>query len=40
MPKTQIDRWVELHWECTAAMLEAGVMKPRALFDLPDSRDQ
>jgi hypothetical protein len=26
MPVTQIDRWVELHWQCAAAMLEAGVM--------------
>jgi hypothetical protein len=26
MPEPQIERWVELHWECAAAMLEAGVM--------------
>jgi hypothetical protein len=26
MPEAQIDRWVDLHWECAAAMLEAGVM--------------
>ena len=26
MPETQIDRWFELHWQCAAAMLEAGVM--------------
>jgi hypothetical protein len=26
MPETQIERWIELHWECAAAMLEAGVM--------------
>ena len=26
MPETQIDRWVELHWQCAAAMLEVGVM--------------
>jgi hypothetical protein len=26
MPEAQIDRWVELHWQCAAAMLEAGVM--------------
>ena len=26
MPETQIDRWVDLHWQCAAAMLEAGVM--------------
>jgi hypothetical protein len=26
MPETQIDQWVDLHWQCAAAMLEAGVM--------------
>ena len=26
MSETQIDRWVELHWQCAAAMLEVGVM--------------
>jgi hypothetical protein len=26
MPEAQIDRWVDLHWQCAAAMLEAGVM--------------
>ena len=26
MPETQIERWVDLHWQCAAAMLEAGVM--------------
>lgn len=26
MPESQIDRWVDLHWQCAAAMLEAGVM--------------
>jgi hypothetical protein len=26
MPETQIDHWVDLHWQCAAAMLEAGVM--------------
>jgi hypothetical protein len=26
MPEGQIDRWVDLHWQCAAAMLEAGVM--------------
>jgi hypothetical protein len=26
MPETQIDHWVNLHWQCAAAMLEAGVM--------------
>jgi hypothetical protein len=26
MPEVQIDRWVDLHWQCAAAMLEAGVM--------------
>lgn len=26
MRETQIERWVDLHWQCAAAMLEAGVM--------------
>jgi len=26
MPETQIEHWVDLHWQCAAAMLEAGVM--------------
>jgi hypothetical protein len=26
MPEAEISRWVELHWPCAAAMLEAGVM--------------
>jgi hypothetical protein len=26
MPEAEIPRWVELHWPCAAAMLEAGVM--------------
>jgi hypothetical protein len=26
MPAIQIERWVDLHWQCAAAMLEAGVM--------------
>jgi len=26
MPETQIEQWVNLHWQCAAAMLEAGVM--------------
>jgi hypothetical protein len=26
MPEAQIDRWVDLHWQCAAAMLEAGLM--------------
>jgi hypothetical protein len=26
MPVTQIEQWVNLHWQCAAAMLEAGVM--------------
>jgi hypothetical protein len=30
MPEPQIERWVELHWECAAAMLEAGVMMKKA----------
>jgi len=26
MPEARIPGWVELHWPCAAAMLEAGVM--------------
>jgi hypothetical protein len=26
MPESRIDHWVDLHWQCAAAMLEAGVM--------------
>jgi len=26
MPVTQVEQWVNLHWQCAAAMLEAGVM--------------
>jgi hypothetical protein len=26
MLETQIDHWVDLHWQCAAAMLETGVM--------------
>jgi hypothetical protein len=26
MPEDQIEHWVDLHWQCAAAMLEAGVM--------------
>jgi hypothetical protein len=26
MPEAEIAGWVEFHWPCTAAMLEAGVM--------------
>ena len=26
MPEQDIPAWVELHWPCAAAMLEAGVM--------------
>ena len=26
MPAIQIENWVDLHWQCAAAMLEAGVM--------------
>jgi hypothetical protein len=26
MAEADIPRWVELHWPCAAAMLEAGVM--------------
>jgi hypothetical protein len=26
MPEADIPRWVDLHWPCAAAMLEAGVM--------------
>jgi hypothetical protein len=29
MPDTQIDHWIDLHWQCAAAMLEAGVMDER-----------
>jgi len=29
MPEAQIDQWVDLHWQCAAAMLEAGVMDER-----------
>ena len=26
MPEPEIARWVDLHWHCAAAMLEAGLM--------------
>ena len=26
MPEANISGWVDLHWQCAAAMLEAGVM--------------
>jgi hypothetical protein len=26
MPEPEIARWVDLHWPCAAAMLEAGLM--------------
>ena len=26
MPEADIPHWVDLHWPCAAAMLEAGVM--------------
>ena len=26
MAENQIDRWVDLHWQCAAAMLEVGAM--------------
>ena len=26
MPEADIPGWVDLHWQCAAAMLEAGVM--------------
>ena len=29
MPEIKIDQWVELHWQCAAAMLEAGVMNEK-----------
>ena len=29
MAEDDIPRWVELHWPCAAAMLEAGVMDER-----------
>lgn len=29
MPEADIPHWVDLHWPCAAAMLEAGVMDER-----------
>lgn len=29
MPEAEIAAWVELHWPCAAAMLEAGLMDER-----------
>ena len=29
MPEPEIARWVDLHWPCAAAMLEAGLMNER-----------
>jgi hypothetical protein len=29
MPEAEIDRWVDLHWQCAAAMLEVGVMNEK-----------
>lgn len=29
MPDAEIGRWVDLHWACAAAMLEAGLMNER-----------
>lgn len=29
MPAPEIAAWVELHWPCAAAMLEAGLMDER-----------
>jgi hypothetical protein len=29
MPEAQVEHWVDLHWQCAAAMLEAGVMDER-----------
>jgi hypothetical protein len=29
MPEAQVEHWVDLHWPCAAAMLEAGVMDER-----------
>ncbi|MEH2480738.1 hypothetical protein V1282_004095 [Nitrobacteraceae bacterium AZCC 2146] len=26
MPEIDVPGWVDLHWQCAAAMLEAGVM--------------
>jgi hypothetical protein len=26
MPEREVARWVDLHWPCAAAMLEAGLM--------------
>ena len=33
MPETQIEQWVNLHWQCAAAMLEAGVMDEKGRMD-------
>jgi hypothetical protein len=37
MPDIQIDHWVDLHWQCAAAMLEAGVMDEQG--DWIDGKD-
>jgi hypothetical protein len=37
MPEAQIERWVDLHWQCAAAMLEAGVMNEQG--DWIDGKD-
>ncbi|WP_024510799.1 hypothetical protein [Bradyrhizobium sp. ARR65] len=29
MPEPEIGAWVDLHWPCAAAMLEAGLMDER-----------
>ena len=29
MPENKIDRWIDLHWQCAAAMLEVGVMNEK-----------
>jgi hypothetical protein len=37
MPEAQIEHWVDLHWQCAAAMLEAGVMNEQG--DWIDGKD-
>jgi hypothetical protein len=29
MAETQIDLWIDFHWQCAAAMLEVGVMEEK-----------
>ena len=37
MPESAIEGWVDLHWPCAAAMLEAGVMDEKG--DWIDGQD-